>query len=256
METRGSLRRPRSSSAQARGLGPLQRRLAHRKPQGDPCPAPGPLPNFWSAKFSTRASESFNSLSLSTVDSTSPLLSLFRCFRERFPRCLPHYGPLPRFCGRRAFLSDRPRTLLLRCSATPGHQSSTSPGTMRSMSAPSPMSTSVCDQCCLASRFEANSRFPGTIGHVDHGKVRRTKHYIRRATNQANKTCRQPFPPPSPRGKPRRAWPTSSSMAPSTRPPRSGSVVSPSRLPTSSTRPRTGTTRTSTARATPITSRT
>ena len=67
---------------------------------------------------------------------------------------------------------------------------------------------------------------------------------------------RPPSQPPSPSDKPRRATQSSSSMAPSTRHPRSASVVSPLRPPTSSTRPTTDITHTSTAQVTPITSRT
>jgi hypothetical protein len=67
---------------------------------------------------------------------------------------------------------------------------------------------------------------------------------------------RLPSQPPSPSDKPRRAMQSSSSMAPSTKRPRSASVVSPSQPPTSSTRPTTAITPTSTAPVTPITSRT
>lgn len=61
---------------------------------------------------------------------------------------------------------------------------------------------------------------------------------------------------PSPRGKPRRASPASSTTAPSIGLPRRGSVVSPSPPRISSTPPKAGITRTSTALVTPITSRT
>ena len=67
---------------------------------------------------------------------------------------------------------------------------------------------------------------------------------------------RQRSQPPSPSVRPRRATPSSSSTAPSTRRLRSASVVSPSPPPTSSTRPTTATMPTSTAPVTPITSRT
>lgn len=67
---------------------------------------------------------------------------------------------------------------------------------------------------------------------------------------------RPPSLPPSQSVRPRRATPSSSSTAPSTRLLRSASVVSPSPPPTSSTRPTTATMPTSTALVTPITSRT
>ena len=67
---------------------------------------------------------------------------------------------------------------------------------------------------------------------------------------------RPPSPQQSPSARRRRATPTSSNMPPLTKPPKSASAASPSPPPTSSTKPTTATTRTSTAPATPITSRT
>lgn len=67
---------------------------------------------------------------------------------------------------------------------------------------------------------------------------------------------RPPSPQPSQNDRLRKATPSSSNTDPLTRPPRSGSVVSPSPRPISSTRPTTGTMPTSTAPVTPITSRT
>lgn len=99
----------------------------------------------------------------------------------------------------------------------------------------------------------------GTIGHVDHGKVRSStqltlpKKPLRLtgiATNRPHSLL------PSPSDRPKRALPTSSSMEPLTRLLRSESVVSPSPPLTLSTLPTTDITPTSTALVTPITSRT
>ena len=112
-------------------------------------------------------------------------------------------------------------------------------------------------------RSEASSELPrvqrllmtaGTIGHVDHGKARPLKPPAR--CGNTNSIDRPPSQPPSPSDRPRRATQSTSTMAPSTRPLRSASVVSPSPQHTSSTPPTTGITPTSTARVTPITSRT
>lgn len=107
----------------------------------------------------------------------------------------------------------------------------------------------------------------GTIGHVDHGKVCRRDGdrdtFIQPRDGKegvlqcdTNLTCRPLSQPPSPSDRQKRAMQAISSMAPSTRPPKSESVESPSRPLTSNTKPTSATTHTSIALVTPITSRT
>ena len=112
---------------------------------------------------------------------------------------------------------------------------------------------------CYATVFERNKPHVniGTIGHVDHGKVHL---YIRRMRcglcRTDNGYSRQLSQQPSPNGKQRKGTPPTSNTAPSTKRRKNASAGSPLAPPTSNTRPTTDTTPTSTARATPITSRT
>ena len=63
------------------------------------------LPNFWSGQIFHIGCLSLQQL-VRVVDCrvhTSAPFSVFRCFCQPHSRCLPHYGPSPRSCGRRAF---------------------------------------------------------------------------------------------------------------------------------------------------------
>lgn len=98
----------------------------------------------------------------------------------------------------------------------------------------------------------------GTIGHVDHGKVRQrpSRSHPRYAQLTMLSGTRPPSPQPSPSVRPKRASQPTSSTAQLTKPPKSASAASPSARHTLNTRPTTDITPTSTARVTRITSRT
>lgn len=118
---------------------------------------------------------------------------------------------------------------------------------------------------CYATAFERTKPHVniGTIGHVDHGKVPYIPTPPALLPNPNDSLMntglippRPPSQPPSPNAKQKRGLPPSSNMGPSTKPQRSVNAVLPSRPRTLNTKLRPATTPTSTAQATPTTSKT